>query len=53
MTKILLIFILTTLAVSGCIEEKEIAPTPAVPEISQPELFENGYFARVKTVPII
>ena len=43
MNKILLIFILATLAVSGCIEEKEIAPTSAVPDISQPELMPSEF----------
>ena len=34
---------LAALAVSGCIEEKETAPTPVLPDISQPEL-EPGEF---------
>lgn len=34
---------LTALAVSGCIEEKETAPTPVLPDISQPGL-EPGEF---------
>jgi hypothetical protein len=37
MNKTLLIFLLAALAVSGCIEEKEIAPTPVLPDISQPK----------------
>ena len=36
--KTLLIFILAVLAISGCIGEKKIAPTPALPDISQPEM---------------
>ena len=43
MNKILLIFILTALAVSGCIEEKEITTTPVEPEISQPELLSGEF----------
>ena len=43
MNRALILFLLTALAVSGCIEEKETAPTPVVPDISQPE-FGAGEF---------
>jgi hypothetical protein len=43
MNKTLLIFLLVALAVSGCIEEKEIAPTPVLPDISQPKLIQSEF----------
>ena len=43
MNRTLIFLIFTALAVSGCIEEKETAPTPVLPDIIQPEL-EPGEF---------
>ena len=43
MNKTLLIFILAALAVSVCIEEKEITPTPVLPDISQPKLIPSEF----------
>ena len=43
MNRTLILFLLTALAVSGCIEDKEIAPTPAVPEISRPKLVSGEF----------